>query len=109
MTSLKINSTKESATQNFKQIESDNWSSIYLPAICAGVVMTVVLFLAVSCSKSDKLAAQISAPAAPAVTNSALPAVAAATPRTPKKIKKHRPVNATYVNGTYGISFSYPR
>src|SRR5258708_24782241 len=104
-----INRTQGSGNQNFKQIEGDSWSSMYLPAICAGVVMTIVLFLAVSCSKqSDKAVEKISAPAAP-VTNSAPSAVAAVTPEAPKKVKKHRPANATYVNGTYGVSFSYPR
>jgi hypothetical protein len=104
-----INRTQGSGNQNFKQIEGDTWSSMYLPAICAGVVMTVVLFLAVSCSKqSDKAVEKISAPAAP-VANSAPSGVAAVTPEAPKKVKKHRPANATYVNGTYGVSFSYPR
>jgi hypothetical protein len=70
--------------------------------------MTVVLLLAISCSKkSDSSAAKIGAPAAPAAASPA--PVSAATPETPKKVKKHRPANATYVNGTYGVSFSYPR
>ena len=102
-----INRTQGSGNQNFKQIEGDSWSSIYLPAICAGIVMTMVLFLAVSCSKqSDKQAAKINAPA---VASSAPSTVAALTPEAPKRVKKHRPANATYVNGTYGVSFSYPR
>ena len=110
MAKLETNRTQGSGNQNFKQIEGDSWSSMYLPAICAGVVMTIVLFLAVSCSKqSDKAVAKISAPAAPEVTNSAPSAVASVTPEAPKKVKKHRPANATYVNGTYGVSFSYPR
>src|SRR5207248_2438038 len=38
------------------------------------------------------------------------PTPVAAVPEKPKKVvKKHRPVNATYVNSEYGISFSYPR
>jgi hypothetical protein len=105
-----INRTQGSGNENFKQIEGDSWSSMYLPAICAGLVMTMVLFLAVSCSKqSDKPASKISAPIAPEVTNSAPSTVVAVTPEVPKKVKKHRPANATYVNGTYGVSFSYPR
>jgi hypothetical protein len=105
-----INRTQGSGNENFKQTEGDSWSSMYLPAICAGVVMTMVLFLAVSCSKqSDKPASKISAPAAPEATNSAPTTVAAVTPEVPKKVKKHRPANATYVNSTYGVSFSYPR
>jgi hypothetical protein len=106
MATLNINGSKGSGNQNFKQIEGDTWSSIYLPAICACILMTIVLFLAVSCSKkSDKpLSSGISAPS-PAMTN---PAAATVTPDAPKKTKKHRPANATYVNGTYGVSFSYP-
>src|SRR5579885_281205 len=107
-----INRTPESEKQNFKQIESDNWSGIYLPAICAGVLMTVVLLMAVSCSKkSDTSSAKISAPVAPAATAPASTTSAPATiPETPKKpTRKQRPANATYVNSTYGVSFSYPR
>jgi hypothetical protein len=104
------NRTSGNEKQNFKQIEGDGWSSLYLPAICAGVVMTIVLFMAVSCSKkSGNITAKISPPAAPAVESPA-PATTAALPEVPKKaVKKHRPTNATYVNGTYGVSFSYPR
>ncbi len=106
-----INRMSGSEKENFKQLEGDNWSNIYLPAICAGVVMTIVLFMAVSCSKkSDNPAAKISAPVAPAVQSPAPATSAAAVPEAPKKAaKKHRPANATYVNGTYGVSFSYPR
>ena len=105
-----INRTQGSGNQNFKQIEGDNWSSIYLPAICAGIVMTVVLLLAVSCSKkSEKPAAKIDAPAASAMASSAPNTASTVIPEAPKKLKKHRPANATYVNGTYGVSFSYPR
>jgi hypothetical protein len=106
-----INRTPEQDEQNFKQIESDSWSGIYLPAICAGVVMTLVLFLAVSCSKkSDNPAAKISAPETPTLQSPAPSTAAAAIPEKPKKaVKKHRPTTATYVNGTYGISLTYPR
>jgi hypothetical protein len=102
--------TKGSGNQSFKQIEGDTWSSIYLPAICACILMTIVLFLAVSCSKKSDNAAKISAPSAPAATNPVPSTTSAAVPEQPKKAtKKHRPANATYVNGTYGVSFSYPR
>ncbi len=109
MATLNINGSKESGNQSFKQIDGDTWSSIYLPAICACILMTIVLFLAVSCSKkSDKpVSSGISAPS-PAMTNPAAATIAAVTPDAPKKTKKHRPANATYVNGTYGVSFSYP-
>jgi hypothetical protein len=104
-----INRTQGNGNQNFKQIEGDSWSSIYLPAICAGIVMTVVLLLAVSCSKkSDKPAAKIDAPAAP-VASSMPNTASTVVPEAPKRVKKHRPANATYVNSTYGVSFSYPR
>ena len=106
-----INRTQGSENQSFKQIEGDTWSSIYLPAICACILMTIVLFLAVSCSKKSDNEAKIKAPSAPAVTNPEPSTTAtAAVPDKPKKaIKRHRPANATYVNGTYGVSFSYPR
>jgi len=108
MANLEINRTSGSGN-SFKQIEGDSWLSIYLPAICAGIVITVVLLLAISCSKkSDKpVASGITAPSA--ATSSVPTTSAAVTPETPKKVKKHRPPNATYVNGTYGVSFSYPR
>jgi hypothetical protein len=105
-----LNRTSESSNENFKQIEGDSWRSIYLPAICAGIVMSIVLFVAVACSKNEKpMTGGISAPS-PAVTNpSPDTSVAAKVPEKPKSVKKHRPANATYVNGTYGVSFSYPR
>jgi hypothetical protein len=105
-----INRTQESGNQNFKQIEVDSWQSTYLPAICAGIVMAVVLLLAIACSKkSDKPAAKISAPSMPTATSSA-PSTSVAVPVVAKKVvKKQRPATATYVNATYGVSFSYPR
>src|SRR5438105_15560581 len=103
MATLNINGSKGSGNQSFKQIEGDTWSSIYLPAICACILMTIVLFLAVSCSKKSENATKISAPSAPAVTSPGPSTTATAVPETPKKaVKKHRPANATYVNGTYG-------
>ena len=108
MAKPEINRTQGSSNQNFKQIEGDNWLSIYLPVICAGVVMAVVLLVAIACSKqSNQPAAKISAPSMPAAT-SAAPSTSAA-PVVAKKLKKARPANATYVNSTYGVSFSYPR
>jgi hypothetical protein len=73
--------------------------------------MTIVLFMAVSCSKKSENAAKISAPVAPAVqTPAPSTTTTASVPQLPKKaVRKHRPVNATYVNSTYGVSFSYPR
>jgi len=101
--------TKGSGNQSFKQIEGDSWSGIYLPAICACILMTIVLFLAVSCSKKSDNSAKISAPSAPAITTPASSTTASVPAQAPKKgVKKHRPANATYVNATYGVSFSYP-
>jgi hypothetical protein len=72
--------------------------------------MTIVLFLAVSCSKkSDNPTAKITAPDTPAVQTPA-PISTAAVPEPPKRaVKKHRPTTATYVNGNYGLSLTYPR
>ena len=105
-----INRTSERDEKNFKQIESDSWSGIYLPAICAGVVMTIVLFMAVSCSKKSDTTTKISAPVAPAMQSTAPTTASSVVPETPKKaVKKHRPTTATYVNGNYGVSLTYPR
>lgn len=104
------NRNQGSGNQSFKQIEGDGWLSTYLPAISAGTVMAVVLFLAISCSKKSDNVAKIKAPDAPVAASSMPTTTASAvTPEPPKKIKKSRPANATYVNGTYGVSFSYPR
>ena len=106
-----INRTPENGNQNFKQIEGDSWQSIYLPAICAGIVMAVVLVLAIACSKqSNQPAAKISAPSTSMPANTSVTTSTSAAPVVAKKlVKKQRPANATYVNAMYGISFSYPR
>jgi len=95
---------------NQKELEKDTWLSLYLPAICAATIMAIVLFVAVSCSKKDNQpVAKMTAPAAPEMNTPAPSATPTAAPEPPKKAKKHhRPPNATYVNGTYGVSFSYP-
>jgi len=96
--------------KNFKEIESDSWTSMYLPAICAAILMGGVLFLAISCSKKPDHAAKISPPSQPAVSAPAPGTPVAALPEKPKKAtKKHRPANATYVNSEYGLSFRFPR
>jgi hypothetical protein len=104
------NRTPQRDEENFKQIESDSWSGIYLPAICAGVVMTIVLFMAVSCSKKSDTTTKISAPVAPAMQSPTPATASAVAPESPKKaVKKHRPTTATYVNGNYGVALTYPR
>ena len=104
------NRNEQARNQNFKQVEADGWLSSYLPAISAGVVMTIVLLLAISCShKSNPSSVKIDPPA-PAAAASPVPAqTAAVMPEAPKKTKKRRPQNATYVNSVYGVAFSYPR
>lgn len=105
-----INRTPSNEEQKFKQIENDSWSGIYLPAICAGVVMTIILLMAISCSKKSDTTTKISAPVAPAVQTPAPTTASAVIPEQPKKaVKKHRPTTATYVNGNYGVSLTYPR
>ena len=105
-----FNRTPGNGNQNFKQVEGDSWQSVYLPVICAGIVMAVVLAVAIACSKqSNKPVTKISAPSASMPSTSATPS-GSATPVVAKKlVKKQRPANATYVNATYGVSFSYPR
>jgi hypothetical protein len=100
-----------SENRSFKPIEGegDGWLSTYVPAISAGTVMAVILFLAISCSKKSDNPAKIAAPVPPAVMNPAPSTRAAVSPEPPKKIRKQRPTNATYVNGAYGVSFTYPR
>ena len=106
MTTINPNSV---GNKNFKQVESDSWTSMYLPAICAAILMGSVLFLAISCSKKSGSMAKISPPAQPSVAAPASAPVAAVAEKPKKAVKKHRPANATYINSEYGVSFSYPR
>ncbi|MBV9179719.1 MAG: hypothetical protein JO356_00285 [Acidobacteria bacterium] len=71
--------------------------------------MAVVLLLAISCSKKDNQVTAKANPSAAPATASPAAALASVTTEAPKKIKKHRPTTATYVNSVYGLSFSYPR
>ncbi|HXU17424.1 MAG TPA: hypothetical protein VN708_19980 [Terriglobales bacterium] len=107
MTTINPNSV---SNKNFKQVESDSWTSLYLPAICAAILMGGVLFLAISCSKKSDNVAKISPPSQSAVSAPLPSPPLASLPEKPKKaVKKHRSANATYVNSEYGVSFSYPR
>jgi hypothetical protein len=108
MTTMDLN--QGSNNKGLKHTEKDSWTSLYLPALCAAILMGGVLFLAFSFStKSQKVA--INAPAPQTVTAPAQTTPVASVPETPKKkaAKKSRSANATYVNTTYGVSFSYPR
>jgi len=104
-----INGTSGSG-KNFKQIEANSWLSTSLPAVFGIAGMAAVLLFAISCAKkSDNAENTKINPPASAVANSNAPVTAVTLPEVPKKVKKHRPTNATYVNGVYGISFSFPR
>ena len=87
------------------------WNTERLPALFAGLVMATVFVAVVSCSRKSSEPAPIAsiAPAAPMATS--VPAVAPVAPTTAaaKKVKKHRPTTATYVNSEYGVSITYPR
>lgn len=108
-----INPNQASGNKNFKQVESESWMSLYLPAICAAALMLGGLLMAVSCSKKTNNASAISAPTQPAASapTPATTTTAAAVPETPKKKahKRYRPANVHYVNSTFGVSFNYPR
>ena len=104
-----INPNSVGGNKNFKQIESDSWTSMYLPAICAAILMGSTLFLAVSCSKKSETTAKISAPSQPAVSAPTPGTPVAAVPAKKKPAKRQRPANATYVSDSSGVSFSYPR
>ncbi len=88
------------------------WWSEHLPELFAGAVLLGFAVLVVSCSKfSQKPAAvAMNQPAASAAVPAATPAASIASPpAAPKKIRKHRPSTATYINSDYGVSLTYPR
>jgi hypothetical protein len=88
------------------------WSTERLPVLCAGLVMVTVFVAVVSCSRKSGEPAQIASIAPPApIMPASVPAAAPVvpTPAATKKVKKHRPTTATYVNGEYGVSITYPR
>src|SRR5205823_5921 len=87
------------------------WSTERLPALFAGLVMVTVFVAVVSCSRKNSEPAAIAsiAPAAPMATPAPATAAIAPIPTAPKKVKKHRPTTATYVNSEYGVSITYPR
>jgi hypothetical protein len=99
-------SQKESSEQR-----SPFWSTERLPALFAGLVMVTVFVAVVSCSRKSSEPAPIAsiAPVAPMATPAPTVAPVAPTTTAPKKVKKHRPTTATYVNGEYGVSITYPR
>src|SRR5437667_9523496 len=97
MTTMDLN--QGSGNKGLKQTDKASWTSLYLPAICAAILMGGVLFLAISFSRKSPNTAKISAPA-PAITAPAQSTSVASVSETPKKkaVKKHRSANATYVN-----------
>ncbi len=94
-----------------KQMEDGGWSRLYLPAICAAILMAGVLFLAINWSKKPQTTAKINPPVQPPVASAPVSSTpAAVVPDKPKKAlkKHHRPATAKYVNGDYALSFNYP-
>jgi len=106
-----LNNQERKSQQQSSDQRSPFWSTERLPALFAGLVMVTVFVAVVSCSRKSSEPAPIAslAPvAAMATPASATPSIAP-MPATPKKVKKHRPTTATYVNGEYGVSITYPR
>ncbi len=104
-----INPNSVSGNKNFKQ-DDGGWSSMYLPAICAAILMAGVLFFAISWSKKPQTTAKINPPTQPTASTPVPSTPVASVPEKPKKTlkKHHRPATAKYVNGDYGVSFNYP-
>ena len=99
-------SQKESSEQR-----SPFWSTERLPALFAGLVMVTVFVAVVSCSRKSSEPAPIASIAPAAPIPASVPAAAPVVPTSTatKKVKKHRPTTATYVNGEYGVLITYPR
>ncbi len=102
-----INPNSVSGNKNFKH-DDGGWSGMYLPAICAAILMAGVLFFAINWSKKPQTTAKITPPIQPQASVPSTPA--ASVPEKPKKAlkKHHRPATAKYVNSDYGVSFNYP-
>lgn len=107
MTTINPNSVNDN--KNFKQ-DDGGWSSMYLPAICAAVLVAGVLFFAVNWSKKPQTTAKINSPIQQQASATVPNSPAASVPEKPKKAlkKHHRPPTAKYVNSDYGVSFNYP-
>ena len=73
--------------------------------------MVTVFVAVVSCSRKSGEPATIAsiAPAAPMAAPVPAASPVVPTPAVTKKVKRHRPTTATYVNGEYGVSITYPR
>lgn len=104
-----INPNSVSGNKNFKQ-DDGGWSTMYLPAICAAVLMAGVLFFAINWSKKPQTTAKINPPIQQQASVAVPSTPAASVPEKPKKAlkKHHRPPTAKYVNSDYGVSFNYP-
>jgi len=104
------NQGMESQQQSSGQ-RSPFWGTERLPALFAGLVMVTVFVAVVSCSRKSSEPSQIASIAPATPMPAPVPAVApiVPTPTATKKAKKHRPTNATYLNGEYGVSITYPR
>ncbi len=85
-----------------------SWLRRHLPEVIAASTMGAFALVVISCSsKQEKPVTAISVPEA-AVSAAMASPTPTPTPA-PKKVKKHRPTTATYVNSDYGISVTYPR
>ena len=106
-----LNNQERKSQQHSSDQRSPFWSTERLPALFAGLVMVTVFVAVVSCSRKSSEPAAIAsiAPAAPMATPAPATAAIAPIPTAPKKVKKHRPTTATYVNSEYGVSITYPR
>ena len=104
-----INPNSVSGKKNYKQ-DDGGWSSMYLPAICAAVLMAGVLFFAINWSKKPQTTAKINPPIQQQASATVPSTPAASVPEKPKKAlkKHHRPATAKYVNSDYGVSLKYP-
>ena len=115
MTELKLNSKVEMPIKGSRPDRR-----LYITAVFAALLL-VTLFLGINAAsnlQNEKQAAEALAqntptqePSSKAVSRASTSTSpeTAAKPVTKKKTKKARPATVTYVDGTYGISFRYPR
>jgi hypothetical protein len=102
----------KSATDNQSATHNHLIATKHLPAACAGVAMVALLLGLGSCSKHKQnpavTASNESASAAPMVRETPPPKTTTTAPAA-KKLRKPRRTTATYVNQSYGVSFTYPK
>jgi hypothetical protein len=106
-----LNNQERKSQQHSSDQRSPFWSTERLPALFAGLVLVTVFVAVVSCSRKSGEPATIAsiAPAAPMAAPVPAASPVVPTPAVTKKVKRHRPTTATYVNGEYEVSITYPR